>query len=224
MFQSFLFFSFVFLLFSFGYYIGSGHLTGDNDLNTLIFVLFVVIWCQYSYVRRLCLTFLNVLLKVRVDLLSASGKTLASSRRPSMLQFMSEPIRLVMTFLKIAPLLTGCVAEAQTLNLMFRGFTEGDVPTSCIRVTIEQRAEYRPGAGIPEVYDAVLILETELSLFKKVIWYWKKTIFIWMSMMSFMMQLVFTLVCCRSIVIPKARPRDGSARTIGNQDGPPTQG
>ncbi|XP_075663670.1 seipin-2-like [Castanea sativa] len=162
--------------------------------------------------------------QVRVDFLSASGKTLASSSHPCMLQFKSEPIRLLLTFLKAAPLVAGYVSESQTLNLKFRGFTEGEMPTACLKVTIEQRAEYRPGAGIPELYDASLILESELPLFKRIIWYWKKTIFIWISIMSFMMQLLFTLVCCRSIIIPKARPRDVVPSNSATRNSPPVQG
>ncbi|KAF3951136.1 hypothetical protein CMV_023183 [Castanea mollissima] len=126
--------------------------------------------------------------QVRIDFLSASGKTLASSSHPCMLQFKRE------------------------------------MPTACLKVTIEQRAEYRPGAGIPELYDASLILESELPLFKRIIWYWKKTIFIWISIMSFMMQLLFTLVCCRSIIIPKARPRDVVPSNSATRNSPPVQG
>ncbi|KAG2689308.1 hypothetical protein I3843_09G131800 [Carya illinoinensis] len=162
--------------------------------------------------------------QIRVGFLSASGKTLASLSHPCMLLFKSEPIRLLLTFLKIVPLVTGYVSESQTLNLKFRGFTEGKMPTACLKIIIEQRAEYHPGAGIPEIYDASLILESELPLFKRIIWYWKKTLFIWMAMMSFMMQLLFTLVCCRSIIIPKARPRDSSAGSSDAPNGPSAQG
>ncbi|KAF5475312.1 hypothetical protein F2P56_007125 [Juglans regia] len=141
-----------------------------------------------------------------------------------MLLFKSEPIRLLLTFLKIAPLVTGYVSESQTLNLKFRGFTEGEMPTTCLKIMIEQRAEYHAGAGIPEIYDASLILESELPLFRRIIWYWKKTLFIWMAMMSFMMQLLFTLVCCRPIIIPKARPRDSSEGSSAAPNGPSAQG
>ncbi|KAJ7968788.1 Seipin family [Quillaja saponaria] len=161
--------------------------------------------------------------QVRADFLSVNGKTLASTRHPCMLQFKSEPIRLIMTFLKIAPLVTGYISEDQTLNVKMRGLVEGDVPSACLKVTIEQRAEYRPGAGIPEIYDASLVLESELPFFKRIIWYWKKTIYIWISMMSFMMELLFALVCCRPIIIPRARQRDGSSRNRDNQNNHPTQ-
>lgn len=155
--------------------------------------------------------------QVRVEFLSAKGKTLASLSHPCMLHFKSEPIRLLLTFLKIAPLLSGYVSESQTLNLKFGGFVEGDVPTSCLKVTIEQRAEYQPGAGIPEIYDASMTLESELPLFKRVIWNWKRTIFVWMSMMMFMMEMLFTLVCCRPLVIPRARPRAASVSSSSTQ-------
>lgn len=150
-------------------------------------------------------------LKVRVDFLSINGETLATSSHPCMLKFKSEPIRFLLTFFKVAPLITGYVSEEQTLNLKIRGLNEGSVPTACLRVVLEQRAEYRPGAGIPELYDASLILRSELPFIKRILWYWKRTIFIWVSMTSFTMELLFTLVCCRPILIPRTRTRDSIA-------------
>ncbi|GLT52528.1 hypothetical protein SLA2020_258630 [Shorea laevis] len=91
-----------------------------------------------------------------------------------MVKFKSEPTRHLLSFLQVAPILTGYTSESQTLNLKIRGLKEGEVPTACLRVMIEQRAEYRPGTGIAEIYDAFLTLESELPLFKRIIWYWKK--------------------------------------------------
>jgi seipin len=150
-------------------------------------------------------------LQIRADFLSADGKTLASKSHPSILKFKSEPIRFLLTFLKAAPLVAGYISESQTLALKIKGFTERDVPTSCLKVIIGHRAEYRPGAGIPEIYDASIVLESELPLLKRIIWYWKKTIFIWICMVLFMMELLFALICCRSVIIPRAMLRDGSA-------------
>ncbi|KAL4291775.1 hypothetical protein GQ457_14G008920 [Hibiscus cannabinus] len=117
--------------------------------------------------------------QVRVDFLSINGETLASSSNPCMLKFISEPIRLLLTFFKVAPLLTGYTSETQTLNLKIRGLNEGTVPTACLKVVLEQRAEFRSGAGIPELYDAFLILDSELPFIKRIIWSWRRTIFIW---------------------------------------------
>ncbi|XP_044496754.1 seipin-2-like [Mangifera indica] len=149
--------------------------------------------------------------QVRVELLSANGKSLASSSHPCLLKFKSEPVRLLLTFLKVAPIVAGYVSESQTLNVKLTGFIEGDIPTSCVKVQIEHRAEYAPGAGIPELYDASLILESELPFFKRIIWYWKKTIFVWITITLFMTELCFTLICCIPIILPRPRPRGGSA-------------
>ncbi|KAJ4703721.1 Seipin family [Melia azedarach] len=86
--------------------------------------------------------------QVRVEFLSANGEKLSSSSRPCMLQFKSEPVRHLLTFFKVAPIVSGYVSETQTLNVKFRGFVERDVPTACLKAMIEQRAEFRPGAGV----------------------------------------------------------------------------
>ncbi|XP_010540548.1 PREDICTED: seipin-2-like [Tarenaya hassleriana] len=154
--------------------------------------------------------------QVGVDFLSTDGQTLASSRRPCMLKFRSEPIRLVQTLLKIVPLVTGYVSETQTLSLKFEGFVEKETPTACIKAVVEQRAEFRPGAGVPELYDASMLLQSELSFFKRIIWNWRKTLFVWISMSIFVMELLFTLVCCIPLIIPRARHRDRTASMRSN--------
>ncbi|AES64044.1 adipose-regulatory protein (seipin), putative [Medicago truncatula] len=151
--------------------------------------------------------------QARVDFLLFNGKTIASLSQPCMLRYRSEPIHLIMTFLKIAPLITGYTSETQILNVKMRGFVEGNIPTSCLKVTLEQRPEYQPGAGIPEIYDASLVVESELPFFKKIIWHWKLSIFIWITMMTFLTELIFVLVFCRPIIIPSTRQRVASARS-----------
>nr|KYP46527.1 hypothetical protein KK1_031876 [Cajanus cajan] len=159
--------------------------------------------------------------QIKVDFLSYDGKSIWSSNQPCMLKFISEPIRLIMTFLKLAPLVTGYISETQTLNVKMRGFVEGDVPTSCLKVTLEQRAEYPPGAGIPQIYDSSVVIESELPLFKRIIWNWKMIIFVWITMVTFMMELLFVLVCCLPIIIPRIRQWSGSARgTLNNLQAP----
>ncbi|KAE9602938.1 hypothetical protein Lal_00049522 [Lupinus albus] len=156
--------------------------------------------------------------QIRVDFLSSNGKTITSSSQPCMLKFRSEPIRLITTFLKIAPLVTGYISETQTLNVKIRGLVVGDAPTSCLKVILEQRAEYLPGAGIPQIYDSSILVESELPLLKRIIWYWKMSIFIWITIMAFMMQLLFVLVCCWPIIIPRTRQRSGSGSGTGTHN------
>lgn len=158
--------------------------------------------------------------QVRVDFLSADGQILTTSRSPCMLQYRSQAIRLLLTLLKVAPILTGYTSETQNLKVNFRDFTEGDTPTACLRVVLEQRAEYSPGAGIPEIYSASLTLESELPLPKRILWFWKKTLFVWVSMTIFMMELVFALLCCRPLIIPKIRLWEATPRDATNVDHP----
>jgi len=144
-------------------------------------------------------------LKVRIDFLSSSGNRLASTRQPCMLQFKSQPIRLILTFLNLAPLITGYSSESQTLKIKFRGYTEGNDPTSCLRVILEQRAEFTRGAGVPEIYEASLKLESQPPFLKRILWYWKGTIYIWVSVMVFVVELLFVLICCTPIIAPWTR-------------------
>lgn len=76
-----------------------------------------------------------------MDFLSVDGKTLATKSHPCILKFKSEPIRILLNFLKVSPLVAGYVSESQTLALKIKGFREGDVPATFLKVIIEQRAE-----------------------------------------------------------------------------------
>ncbi|KAK8546810.1 hypothetical protein V6N13_093853 [Hibiscus sabdariffa] len=148
--------------------------------------------------------------QLRTDFLSVNGETLASSSHPCMMRFKSLPIRLLLTLFKAAPLVSGFVFEIQTLNLKIKRLNKGPVP-ACLKIVLEQRASHGPGAGIPELYGAALVLESELPFIKRIIWYWKKTVFIWVSIASFATELLFISVCCRCVLLPHTRKMDGSA-------------
>ncbi|WMV39636.1 hypothetical protein MTR67_033021 [Solanum verrucosum] len=144
--------------------------------------------------------------QVRVDCLSSNGKVTATSSYPSMLKFKSQPIRLVETAIKSIPLVTGFQSEVQNLKLVINDFTEGFEPTACFKVVIEKRAEYQPeGAGIPEIYSATLHVETELPQIKKIIWIWRRTVFVWIGIFAFLSQLSFSLIFCRTLILPGRR-------------------
>ncbi|CAI9783778.1 unnamed protein product [Fraxinus pennsylvanica] len=159
--------------------------------------------------------------QVRADFLAADGRTLASLRRPCMLRFMSLPIRLLLTFVKVAPILTGYTSESQKLDIKLRGYIEGATPTACLKVIIEQRAEFFHGAGIPEIYFASVLLESELPFLQKLIWYWKKTLFVWISLTLFTMELIFALLCCKPFIIPRIRLREDSPNNGASQNDRP---
>lgn len=123
-----------------------------------------------------------------------------------MLKFKSQPIRLVETAIKSIPLVTGFQSEVQNLKLVINDFTEGFEPTACFKVVLEKRAEYQPqGAGIPEIYTATLHVETELPKIKRIIWIWRRTVFVWIGILVFLSQLSFSLIFCRTLILPGRR-------------------
>lgn len=145
---------------------------------------------------------------MKVDFLSSNGKSLASATQPCRMQFKSWPIRLLLTVFKVIPLVTGYSLESQTLDIKFNGYTEREIPTSCVRVVLEPRAEFTKGGGVPEIYAAYLKLESQLPLLKRILWSWKATVFVWTGIMIFTMGLVFMLLCCVPIFVPSTRVRE----------------
>ncbi|KAG0453187.1 hypothetical protein HPP92_025851 [Vanilla planifolia] len=146
--------------------------------------------------------------QVRAELLSINGKVTSVLSQPCMLKFKSSHIRLMESFLKTGPLLAGYSSESQVLDLKMSTFSEEAEPTMSIRIVLEHRAEYRPGAGIPEIYSAVLKLESELPALKKLIWSWRKTLLVWIAMGFFIWEMLFVLLCCKPVLIPGSRPSD----------------
>lgn len=143
--------------------------------------------------------------QVRAEFLSRNGEVIYGVRKPCMLRFKSPPIRLMETFIKSGPLLAGYSSESQVIDMAVSGFTEGPEPTMCVRIVLEQRAEYRPGAGIPEIYAASLKLESELPILKRMIWNWRRTLLVWSAMWFFIWQLLIVLVFCRPLLFPRIR-------------------
>ncbi|KAL6655164.1 hypothetical protein ACP70R_005990 [Stipagrostis hirtigluma subsp. patula] len=142
--------------------------------------------------------------QVKAEFLSADGKVISSSSQPCMLKFKSVHMHFIETFLRSVSLLSGYSSESQVIRLKMRGITEGLEPTTGIRIILEQRAEFGPGAGIPEIYAASLKLEAELPLLKRILWHWRWTLFVWCSMGFFVFELVLTLVCCRPCIFPRS--------------------
>ncbi|CAN1127698.1 SEI3 [Linum perenne] len=101
---------------------------------------------------------------------------------PCILQFKSQPIRLAETIIKSLPILMGVMLESQMVELRMDELSAGGLenPTASIKVSLDQRAEYHkfPGAGIPEVYAAWLKLESKLPPAKRLLWEWRRTVYV----------------------------------------------
>ncbi|XP_066380815.1 seipin-2-like [Miscanthus floridulus] len=142
--------------------------------------------------------------QVKAEFLSADGKVISTSSQPCMLKFKSVHMHFIETFLQSVSLLSGYSSESQVIRLKMRGITQGLEPTTAVRIILEQRAEFGRGAGIPEIYAASLKLEAELPLFKRLLWNWRWTLFVWSSMGFFVFELLFALVCCRPCIFPRS--------------------
>lgn len=140
--------------------------------------------------------------QVRIESLSTDGNVTTSSIHPTMLQYKSRPIQYIETLFRSIPLLTGFQSEVQNLKVGTLDFTEGIEPTACFKVTIEGRAKYEPGFGIPEVYAASMHIESQLPKLKRLIWNWRRTIFCWLSFSVFLTEVAFIVIFCRPIILP----------------------
>ncbi|KAH0986474.1 hypothetical protein GBA52_013651 [Prunus armeniaca] len=147
--------------------------------------------------------------QVRVQFLSANGIVTASSSYPCMLRFKRGPIRVIETFLRSAPLIAGLQSETQVLDIKMSDHIEGLGPTACLKVILEQRAEFQYVAGIPQIYAGSLVLQSEIPQLRRFVWCWSRTIFVWTSIMSFLTVLVFILAFFRAITVPRGRPKIG---------------
>ncbi|KAL5205666.1 hypothetical protein ABZP36_033875 [Zizania latifolia] len=142
--------------------------------------------------------------QVKAEFLSADGKVISTSSQPCMLKFKSVHMHFIETFLQSVSLLSGYSSESQVIRLKMRGIAEASVSVTGIRIILEQRSEFSPGAGIPEIYAASLKLEAVLPLLKRILWNWRWTLFVWSSMGFFVFELLVALVCCRPCIFPRS--------------------
>ncbi|KAL8505649.1 hypothetical protein ACS0TY_016763 [Phlomoides rotata] len=119
-----------------------------------------------------------------------------------MLRFKSQPVRLIQTFLNGVPLIAGLKSEIQTLKIAMGEFTEGDVPTASFKVVLEQRAEFKSGSGVPEIYGGSLEIALELPQLKRMLSSWRRTVFVWIGFSIFAIQVLVLLIFCRPLVLP----------------------
>ncbi|KAI3466029.1 hypothetical protein Pfo_022692 [Paulownia fortunei] len=147
--------------------------------------------------------------QVRVESLSANGQVILGSSYPTMLRFKSQPIRVAETLFNSVPLITGLKSEVQNLKIVMGEFTERYEQTACFKVILEQRAEFQAGSGVPEIYAASLEIASELPQLKRVLWSWRRTVFVWISFALFMVEMMVFLLFCRPVILPGGRSKAG---------------
>ncbi|KAJ9546074.1 hypothetical protein OSB04_025781 [Centaurea solstitialis] len=142
--------------------------------------------------------------QVVAEALSMDGNVITRSSRPCMLQFHSRPIRLMRTFLMSVPLLLGITSEIQTTNVPLLKYKERYVPrTEAIKISLVPRAGT---PFLPQIYEAKIIVSSQLPWQKELVRRWKWTFYVWTSLYVYIMFLVVLICCFRSAMFPTMAP------------------
>lgn len=117
-----------------------------------------------------------------------------------MLRFHSQPIRAMQTFLLSAPLVFGLRNEIQILNIPLLKYKEHYYPrTLTIKISLIPRA----GAPfLPQLYEARLIVNSQLPWRKELVRNWKYTFYVWTSFYIYLTFLVVLISRFRWIIFP----------------------
>lgn len=128
-----------------------------------------------------------------------------------MLRFRSWPIRMMRTFLMGLPLLLGITEETQSIKLEPLMHKEGFPRTEAIRIRLVPRS----GTNfLPQLYEAEMVLKSELPWGKELVRRWKWTFYVWASLYAYVMLVVILLCCCKPLIFPvKARSINGDKPT-----------
>ncbi|KAJ6693774.1 hypothetical protein OIU85_004544 [Salix viminalis] len=137
--------------------------------------------------------------QLTAEVLSADGNVMAKSSQPCMLRFRSLPIRLARTFLMGVPLVLGISEETQKISIKMSQLRERHPRSKAIRVTLIPRAGT---VYLPQLYEAEILLVSNLPWTKELVRNWKWTFSVWASIYIYITILVIILSCCRALVFP----------------------
>ncbi|XP_047155256.1 seipin-1 [Vigna umbellata] len=130
--------------------------------------------------------------QLTTELVSVNEHVVAKSSQPCMLRFRSSPIRLARTFLMGVPLVMGISGETQNINVEILRHREDYRRSNAIRVTLHPRAGT---SNLPELYEAEILMRSNLPWTKELVRNWKWTFYVWVSLYVYI-GLLMSLVCC----------------------------
>ncbi|OMO73157.1 Adipose-regulatory protein, Seipin, partial [Corchorus capsularis] len=137
--------------------------------------------------------------QLTAELLSTTGNVIAKSSQPVMLRFRSLPVRLARTFLMGIPLLLGISSETQKLKVEILRYKEGHPRSGSVRVTLVPRAGT---SSLPQLYEAEIIMNSQLPWTKQLVHNWKWTLYVWTSLYVYIIFLVLLISCFRPLFFP----------------------
>ncbi|PRQ41533.1 putative Seipin family protein [Rosa chinensis] len=138
--------------------------------------------------------------QMTAEALAANGDVIAKSSQPCMLRFRSLPIRLTRTFLMGVPLILGISGETQKIAGQILRHKEGTYPrTRAIRITLSPRAGT---SHLPQLYEAEIVLNSQLPWTKQLVRSWKWTLYVWASLYCYTIFVITYVTCCRPLLSP----------------------
>lgn len=133
------------------------------------------------------------------EVVSTNGHVIDRSSHPCMLRFRSLPVRLVRTCLFSVPLILGIRFETQKITIPILRHKEGFPRTEAIKIIIIPRAGT---LFLPQLYDAEMIINSELPWRKELIHSWKWTLYVWTSVYMYIMLLIVLGCWFRPLMFP----------------------
>lgn len=140
-----------------------------------------------------------VLNQLVAEVMSSNGQVIDRSSQPCMLRFRSLPVRLVRTCLFSVPLILGFRFETQKIMIPILRHKERCPRTEAIKITIIPRAGT---LFLPQLYDAEIIMNSELPWKKELVHNWKWTLYVWTSVYMYIMLLIVLGCWFRPLIFP----------------------
>ncbi|XP_024544198.1 seipin-2 [Selaginella moellendorffii] len=142
--------------------------------------------------------------QVTAEILAVNGVVLSRFTHPCMLRYRSRPIRYAKTAMLAVPLILGLEVESQTLVLKlveaYEERSSSSYPGSA-KILLEPRAGFGPGAGLPEIYNAEVLVQSQLPWLKSVLYKWKWTCYVWGAVLIFVLEVAAMVCCCRNVLL-----------------------
>lgn len=116
-----------------------------------------------------------------------------------MLRFRSTPVRVARTALMSIPLILGISGETQRITIQILKHKEGFPRTGAIKFILIPRAGT---SFIPQLYEAEILISSKLPWPKGLIYSWKWTFYVWSSFNTYIVFLIFLILCCKPLFFP----------------------
>lgn len=173
--------------------VGGGDGGGFVPVGHTFYVSLVLLMPESDYNRDVGV------FQVTAELLGVNGDVAARSSHPCMMRFRSWPVRTFHTFFKFIPLLLGITSETQRLSIPLLKHKETLPRTEAIRFYIIPRAGT---LYLPQVYEAEILMNSQLPWKKELVRRWKWTFYVWTSFYIYILLLILLFLFFKPLTFP----------------------